>query len=138
MKGEKIMKPLRAIIIVFLVAFIAVAVVFVPGDGWAASKKLLAMGTTQSSSSHYGYFVAVAKIINTRVPDVNISVVETGAVDNINRIKKGSRHGHDDDPPPIPGLPRPGRLERQTHQRPVCHVGLPAGPQTLSCGRTAA
>lgn len=55
-----------------------------------AQKKLLAMGSTQSSSSHYAYFVAVAKIMNTHVPEVNINVVETGAsVDNINRIKKG-------------------------------------------------
>lgn len=55
-----------------------------------AQKKLLAMGSTQSSSSHYAYFVAVAKIINTHVPEVSINVVETGAsVDNINRIKKG-------------------------------------------------
>jgi TRAP transporter TAXI family solute receptor len=84
------MKPLRAIITVFFFVFIAMVVVLVPGDGQAASKKLLAMGSTQSSSSHYGYFVAVAKVINARVPDVNISVVETGAsVDNINRIKKG-------------------------------------------------
>jgi TRAP transporter TAXI family solute receptor len=56
----------------------------------AASKKLLAMGATQSSSSHYAYFVAVAKIMNTKVADLNVSVVETGAsVDNINRINKG-------------------------------------------------
>jgi len=56
----------------------------------AASKKQLAMGATQSTSSHYAYFVAVAKIINSNVPEVNVSVVETGAtVDNINRIKKG-------------------------------------------------
>jgi TRAP transporter TAXI family solute receptor len=56
----------------------------------AASKKLLAMGATQSSSSHYAYFVAIAKIMNTKVADLNVSVVETGAsVDNINRINKG-------------------------------------------------
>jgi len=56
----------------------------------AATKKLLAMGATQSSSSHYAYFVAIAKIMNTKVPDLNVSVVETGAsVDNINRINKG-------------------------------------------------
>lgn len=55
-----------------------------------AQKKLLALGSTQSSSSHYAYFVAIAKIMNTHVPEVNINVVETGAsVDNINRIKKG-------------------------------------------------
>jgi TRAP transporter TAXI family solute receptor len=64
--------------------------VFPADPGYAAGKKLLAMGSTQSSSSHYAYFVAVAKIMNTYVPEVNINVVETGAsVDNINRIKKG-------------------------------------------------
>jgi len=84
------MKPLRVILAVLCFAFIVMAAVLVPGNGWAASKQLLAMGSTQSSSSHYAYFVAVAKVINARVPDVNISVVETGAsVDNINRIKKG-------------------------------------------------
>ncbi|MBI5606860.1 MAG: TAXI family TRAP transporter solute-binding subunit [Deltaproteobacteria bacterium] len=61
-----------------------------PQPASAASKKQLAMGSTQSSSSHYAYFVAVAKVINAKVPEVNISVVETGAsVDNINRMKKG-------------------------------------------------
>lgn len=84
------MKPLRVVITACCIAGITAAAVLNAGEGWAASKKLLAMGATQSSSSHYGYFVAVAKVINTRVPDVNISVVETGAsVDNINRIKKG-------------------------------------------------
>jgi len=63
---------------------------FSTDEGFAAGKKLLAMGSTQSSSSHYAYFVAIAKIMNSHVPDVNINVVETGAsVDNINRIRKG-------------------------------------------------
>jgi hypothetical protein len=84
------MRRLRVIIAAWAIAFIAGAVGFSPVEGWAASKKLLAMGSTQSSSSHYAYFVAVAKVINTKIPDVSISVVETGAsVDNINRIKKG-------------------------------------------------
>jgi len=60
------------------------------GPGVAADKKLLAMGSTQSSSSHYAYFVSVAKIINENVQEANVNVVETGAsVDNIKRIKKG-------------------------------------------------
>jgi hypothetical protein len=84
------MNRFRVAIAVFSIAFIGAATVFSPGEGRAASKKLLAMGTTQSSSSHYAYFVAVAKVINSKVPEVSISVVETGAsVDNINRIKKG-------------------------------------------------
>ncbi len=75
---------------IFLFALlISLFQVFLTGDS-LAQKKFLAMGTTQSASSHYAYFVAVAKVINTRVPEVSISVVETGAsVDNINRIKKG-------------------------------------------------
>lgn len=84
------MKPIRVVIVILFLASCVTATVLLPTDGWAASKKLLAMGSTQSSSSHYAYFVAVAKVINARVPEVNISVVETGAsVDNINRIKKG-------------------------------------------------
>ncbi|MDP3286554.1 MAG: TAXI family TRAP transporter solute-binding subunit [Desulfobacterales bacterium] len=84
------MKHLKVIISGFFFAIISMAMMLMPGEGRAASKKLLAMGSTQSSSSHYAYFVAVAKVINTKVPGVSISVVETGAsVDNINRIKKG-------------------------------------------------
>jgi hypothetical protein len=84
------MKPIRVVIVILFLASCVTATVLLPTDGWAASKKLLAMGSTQSSSSHYAYFVAVAKVINARVPEVNISVVDTGAsVDNINRIKKG-------------------------------------------------
>ncbi len=84
------MKPLKVLIPFFFIAACVSATLLLPSDGWAASKKLLAMGSTQSSSSHYAYFVAVAKVINARVPEVSISVVETGAsVDNINRIKKG-------------------------------------------------
>ena len=84
------MKPFRVIVVVFFIAFIAMTTVLVPCESWAASKKLLAMGATQSSSSHFAYFVAIAKIMNTQVPDLNVSVVETGAsVDNINRINKG-------------------------------------------------
>ncbi len=80
----------KKILILSLVASLFVFNVFSGGQGSAAEKKLLAMGSTQSSSSHYAYFVAVAKIINSNVPEVNINVVETGAtVDNINRINKG-------------------------------------------------
>ncbi len=76
----------------FLFVMIALGLgsLFMLTSAAAASKKLLAMGATQSSSSHYAYFVAIAKIMNTKVPDLNVSVVETGAsVDNINRINKG-------------------------------------------------
>ena len=55
-----------------------------------AQKKNLAMGSTQASSGNYAYFVGAAKAINLLVPDVNVSVVETGAtVDNLKRMQKG-------------------------------------------------
>lgn len=54
-----------------------------------ADEKLL-IGSTSASSSHYGYFVAVAKIINDNVKGIDASVVETGAtLDNIRRMERG-------------------------------------------------
>ncbi len=54
-----------------------------------AADKLL-IGSTSASSSHYGYFVAVGKLINDTVAGVEASVVETGAtVDNLKRIQRG-------------------------------------------------
>lgn len=54
----------------------------------AQNKKLL-IGTTSSSSSHYGYFVAVSQVINKQVKDVDTSVTETGAtMDNLRRMAR--------------------------------------------------
>jgi len=73
---------------------LAVAVVLVSLAGvWSsadAQKRQLAMGSTQTSSSHYAYFVGAAKAINLLVPELNVTVVETGAtVDNMKRMQKG-------------------------------------------------
>lgn len=55
----------------------------------AAAEQLL-IGSTSASSSHYGYFVAVGKLVNDEVPGVEATVVETGAtLDNIRRIERG-------------------------------------------------
>jgi hypothetical protein len=54
----------------------------------AQNKKLL-IGTTSSSSSHYGYFVAVSQLINKQVQGVDTSVTETGAtMDNLRRMAR--------------------------------------------------
>jgi uncharacterized protein len=51
-----------------------------------ANERLL-IGSTSSSSSHYGYFVAVNQLINSQVEGVSSSVAETGAtVDNLRRL----------------------------------------------------
>jgi TRAP transporter TAXI family solute receptor len=53
----------------------------------AQAKKLL-IGTTSSSSSHYGYFVAVSQVVNKNVSGVDTAVVETGAtMDNLRRLE---------------------------------------------------
>jgi len=52
-----------------------------------AEQQQLLIGSTSTSSSQYGYFVAISQIINQEVPTVSTSVVETGAtVDNLRRI----------------------------------------------------
>lgn len=54
----------------------------------AAADKLL-IGSTAAASSHYGYFVAVGKLINDNVEGVEASVVETGAtLDNLRRLQR--------------------------------------------------
>lgn len=54
-----------------------------------AQEKLL-IGSTSASSSHYGYFVAVAKLVNEKAEGLEASVVETGAtLDNLRRIERG-------------------------------------------------
>lgn len=55
----------------------------------AQAEQRLLIGSTSSSSSHYGYFVAVNQLINEYVEDVNSSVAETGAtVDNLRRLSR--------------------------------------------------
>ncbi|MBI4589587.1 MAG: TAXI family TRAP transporter solute-binding subunit, partial [Candidatus Rokubacteria bacterium] len=56
-----------------------------------AQKKRLAMGCTATASSHFAYCVGQAKAINSAVPDVDVTVVETGAtVDNLKRMLKNT------------------------------------------------
>jgi TRAP transporter TAXI family solute receptor len=56
----------------------------------AQADQQLLIGSTSTSSSQYGYFVAVGQIVKEHVPDTTASVVETGAtVDNLRRILRG-------------------------------------------------
>ncbi len=58
-------------------------------SGPAAAADQLLIGSTSASSSHYGYFVAVGKVINDAVEGVDASVVETGAtLDNLRRLQR--------------------------------------------------
>ncbi|TMV08356.1 TAXI family TRAP transporter solute-binding subunit [Arenibacterium halophilum] len=56
----------------------------------AAQAEDILFGSTSASSSHYGYIVAVGKLINEGGSGVNATVVETGAtMDNIRRMERG-------------------------------------------------
>ena len=58
--------------------------------GTANAQEKLLIGSTSASSSHYGYFVAVGKLVNEQVPGIEASVVETGAtLDNLRRLQRG-------------------------------------------------
>lgn len=55
----------------------------------SGSVQRLTMACCASTSSHYAWYVAAAKSINDKVPEVNITVVESGAsVENIKRMAK--------------------------------------------------
>ena len=56
----------------------------------ASAQEKLLVGSTSASSSHYGDFVAVAKLVNEKAEGLEASVVETGAtLDNLRRIERG-------------------------------------------------
>lgn len=65
------------------VAIIASSMVF------SVQAEDLLIGSTSASSSHYGYFVAVGKLINENAEDIKVTIVETGAtMDNISHIAR--------------------------------------------------
>lgn len=62
---------------------------FVVAGSVAKAETRLAFGATNAQSSHYSYFAALAKIVNSKVDGMNASVVETGAtVDNLKRMAR--------------------------------------------------
>jgi TRAP transporter TAXI family solute receptor len=73
---------------IFKAAVLAVAALS-PALALAETQRL-AIGSTSSSSSHYGYYVAVSQVINNNVEGVETNVVETGAtLDNLRRLQRG-------------------------------------------------
>lgn len=68
-------------------AFVSIAALAASTAALAQQKLLI--GSTSSSSSHYGYFVAVSQIVNQKVKNVSTTVVETGAtLDNLRRMDR--------------------------------------------------
>lgn len=59
----------------------------------SASQQRLFVGSTNTTSSYYTYHVAEATYLNAKVPDVSLTVVETGGgADNIGRLARGDVH----------------------------------------------
>jgi TRAP transporter TAXI family solute receptor len=57
--------------------------------GGAQAQDRILIGSSSSSSSHYGYYVAVSQIVNDQVEGVSAMVVETGAtMDNLRRLQR--------------------------------------------------
>lgn len=68
---------------------VAASLAVLAASSTVQAEERLLIGSTSSSSSHYGYFVAVNQIINNQVEGVSSSVAETGAtVDNLRRISR--------------------------------------------------
>jgi len=76
MKGIKVKWITSGVIAVILVISLALAAC-APAPGKAPVLRLMC-GTAAVVSGHYPSSVAMAKIINENVPEVNISLVETG------------------------------------------------------------
>jgi TRAP transporter TAXI family solute receptor len=61
-----------------------------PAAPATGQRRQLRVGSTNATSSYYAAVVAHAKIVNDNVPDVQLTVMETGGiVDNLNRMLKG-------------------------------------------------
>lgn len=75
----------------FSILLTCLLVICVVEQPLAAEKKfLISFGTTASASGYYAYCVGVAKTINDAIPEVSITVLETGGVvDNVKRLRKG-------------------------------------------------
>ena len=55
----------------------------------AAGKKLISIAATGSASSLYVYHVTVSQLLNKKLPEIQVSVLETGAaLDNLRRMRK--------------------------------------------------
>ena len=58
-------------------------------SGGALAQERISFGATNAQSAHYAYFAALAKVVNNANPDLQVSVVETGAtVDNLRRMAR--------------------------------------------------
>ena len=83
--------PFKTVTIGLVVATLAVALSLVACAPGASKVKVLQLmcGTASVTSGHYPASVAMARIVSQNVPEVNISLVETGgSVDCVGRTGK--------------------------------------------------
>ena len=64
---------------VSLIILVLIFPTFFGSNGsWAAEKMKLTWGTTATTSGSFSYFVVAAKVLNDKIPEINISVRSTG------------------------------------------------------------
>jgi uncharacterized protein len=76
----------------FCLVFLFCIAIVVSGanESLAAQKKMLTWGTSPAATSSFVYFTTAAKILNEKIPEINITVRATGAgVQNVNLLEKG-------------------------------------------------
>jgi TRAP transporter TAXI family solute receptor len=81
---------MRRLTILFLAVVFMIAVLGAT-PGLAADKVSIRWGSTSTKSGFYAYFVALAKTVMKHYPEIDITVVETGAgLDNLKRLNEGT------------------------------------------------
>jgi len=81
----------RWIVVVFCVML--AVLLTQPETGFTADKVKLRWGSTSTRSGFYAYFVALSKTVMKAYPELDITVVETGAgLDNLKRLRESTVH----------------------------------------------
>jgi len=89
MISHKITKKKMIYISSIIVFTLLLAISFVSNTFAASNKIFLNVGTTNQSSSAYGYYVQTLKVFDKYAPDLKPTIIETGAaVDNTNRLAR--------------------------------------------------
>jgi len=73
-----------------MVSVCLILIISISFNSLAKDKVFLNIGTTNQTSSSYGYYVQLLKVFNKYAPHFKATVIETGAaVDNIRRLARG-------------------------------------------------
>ena len=79
----------RTVLFLLMSLVVISPILFGSNESWGAEKKSLTWATTASTSGVFAYFVGAAKILNEKLPEVNMTVRATGGgVHNTRLLEK--------------------------------------------------